>query len=317
MDKKIVFGNTGLSVCPLIFGTLPLGPLQAGLSAREGGRLIRHGLERGINLLDTAELYGTYGHIRAAVDGLRGELFIASKTHATDAATARSHLERALREMGREYVDIFHLHAARLTDPLGERKEVWEEILKMKEEGKVRHAGVSTHLVSVVEALAGVPEVEVVHPLINRTGMGIIGGDSAAMAAAIAACAAAGKGIYAMKALAGGNLISAARDSLTYVKNLPGVQGVAVGMLSSAEIDANYALFAGAMGKEADWERLQKRHRHLRIMDMFCNGCGACVAACTNKALFVEEGRARLRQEDCILCGYCAAACPNFLIRVV
>ncbi|NLC70188.1 MAG: 4Fe-4S binding protein [Desulfuromonadaceae bacterium] len=317
MGKKVMFGRTGLEVCPLIFGTLPLGPLQANLSAEEGGRLIRHGLERGINLLDTAEMYGTYGHIRAALDGFGGEVLIASKTHATDPRTARMHLERALREMGRDHVDIFHLHAARLTDPLQERKGVWEEILRMKEEGKVRHAGVSSHLVPVVRALASSSEVEVIHPLINRTGMGILGGDSKEMAAAIQACSDAGKGVYAMKALAGGNLISAARASLFYVKDLPGVAAVAVGMLSAAEIDANLALLCGLENDKSDWQVLQSRKRHLRIMAMFCNGCGACVKACTNNALFVEEGRACLREEDCILCGYCAAACPNFLIRVV
>jgi len=317
MDERVMLGKTGLRVCPLVFGTLPLGPLQAGLDAQAGGRLIRYGLERGINLLDTAELYGTYAQIRTALKGFDGEVLIASKTHADDPAVARSHLERALREMDREYVDILHLHAARLADPLQERKGVWEEILKMKEEGKVRHAGVSTHLALVVRALASEPEVEVIHPLINRTGMGIIGGTSVEMAAGILFCHEAGKGIYAMKALAGGNLISEARQSLGYVKGLPGVHGVAVGMLSTDEIDANLALFRKRGGEKIDWERLEKRQRRLRIMEMFCNGCGACVEACTNHALHLEDGKACLREEDCILCGYCAAACPNFLIRVV
>ena len=61
---------------------------------------------------------------------------------------------------------------------------------------------------------------------------------------AIAHCAAAGKGIYAMKALAGGNFISDARNKFRYVLNLEGVHGVAVGMLSKEEIDGN-ALISG------------------------------------------------------------------------
>ena len=55
--KQVALGNTGLRINPLVFGTLPMGPLQAGLSREEGGRLIRHALELGVNLLDTAELY--------------------------------------------------------------------------------------------------------------------------------------------------------------------------------------------------------------------------------------------------------------------
>jgi hypothetical protein len=42
--KLISLGNTGIVAFPLIYGTLPLGPLQAGLSPAEGGKLIRHAL---------------------------------------------------------------------------------------------------------------------------------------------------------------------------------------------------------------------------------------------------------------------------------
>ena len=45
--NKVTLGSTGMRVNRLIFGTLPLGPLQANLSAAEGGALIRHALESG------------------------------------------------------------------------------------------------------------------------------------------------------------------------------------------------------------------------------------------------------------------------------
>ena len=66
--REVALGTTGMRVTPLIYGTLPLGPLQAGLSPAEGGRLIRHALELGVNMLDTAELYETYPHIRAGIE---------------------------------------------------------------------------------------------------------------------------------------------------------------------------------------------------------------------------------------------------------
>jgi len=31
----------------------------------------------------------------------------------------------------------------------------------------------------------------------------------------------------------------------------------------------------------------------------------------------LQNGKAKIKREDCILCGYCAAACPDFIIRVV
>lgn len=315
--RQVTLGATGMTISPLVFGTLPLGPLQAGLRPAEGGRLIRHALERGVNMVDTAELYETYSHVRAALEGFGGEVYIVSKTHANTADDARLHVERALREMGRERLDVIHLHGARVRDPFVEREGVLAELSRLKEEGKVAHVGLSSHYVAAVCKAAGRPEIEVVHPLINRSGMGILDGTAEEMASAIALCAAKGKGVYAMKALAGGNLIATARQSLRYVLALPGVQALALGMLTTAEIEANLALVEDGFADEATWEKLEQGRRRLRIMERFCKGCGACVAACTADALAIEEGRAKVDEKACILCGYCAASCPEFIIRVV
>lgn len=315
--KKVALGTTGLYITPLIYGTLPLGPLQAGLSPAEGGKLIRHALELGVNMLDTAELYETYPHIRAGIEGFGGELYIASKTHAPDAPLARAHVERALRELGRERLDLVLLHGARIADPFVERAEVLAELLRMKEEGKIAHVGLSSHFIAAIRKAADHPEIEVVHPLINRIGMGILDGSAEEMAAAIRACSRRGAGVYAMKALAGGNLIAQARASIRYVLDLPGVHAIALGMLSEEEIEANLALVSGGTTDEAVWQQLERKRRKLRIMERFCKGCGMCVPACTNDALSLRDGKAHVDDAACILCGYCGAACPEFLIRVV
>jgi aryl-alcohol dehydrogenase-like predicted oxidoreductase len=315
--KQATLGSTGMTISRLIYGTLPLGPLQAGLSPEEGGRLIRHALELGVNLIDTATLYETYPHVRAALRGFGGEVRIATKTHAPDGATARAHVELALRELDRECLDIVLLHGARIADPFTERGEVLEVLLGMKEEGKIGHVGLSSHYICAIRKAAARPEIEVVHPLINRTGMGILDGSAEEMAAAIADCSRAGKGVYAMKALAGGNLIVEARASLRYVLGLPGVDAVAIGMLSEAEIEANLALVGEGIAEEKTWQELEKKRRRLRIMERFCKGCGMCVEACVNDALTVADGRARVDEATCVLCGYCGAACPEFIIRVV
>jgi aryl-alcohol dehydrogenase-like predicted oxidoreductase len=315
--NKVSLGATGLRVNRLVFGTLPLGPLQANLSATEGGTLIRHALESGVTLLDTAELYGTYPHIREALRGFSGEFLIASKTHATTAADARAHVLKALQELAIERLDIVHIHGARLADPCSDRAEVLGELLLLKEEGKIRHVGLSSHYIAAFRIAAGHPEIDVVHPLVNRTGMGIMDGSAAQMAEAIDCCAKNGKGVYAMKALAGGNLISDARASIRYVLGLPGVDALALGMLSRQEIDANLKLCSLDEADEEIWETLEMRRRKFKIMEKFCNGCGACIDACTAEALVLESGVATVKEEECILCGYCAAACPDFLIRVV
>lgn len=315
--RRVNLGQSGLSIHPLVFGTLPLGPLQAGLKVREGARLIRTALDAGVNLLDTAAMYQTYPYIRAALEGHSGEVLIASKTHAADAKTAREHIETALRELNRERLDIVHLHGARLPDPFVERAAVFDELLLMRSEGKIAHLGLSTHYIGAVRKAAAQDDIELIHPLINRPGLGILDGTAEQMATAIDDAALAGKGIYAMKALAGGNLISDARQSIDYVRTLPGVDAVALGMLSDAEIYANVALFEDAPADPVVWESLQQRRRRLKIMDNFCKGCGVCVDACASGALSVGAEHVLLDADRCILCGYCAPSCPDFLIRVV
>jgi aryl-alcohol dehydrogenase-like predicted oxidoreductase len=315
--KRVSLGRTGLAIHPLVFGSLPLGPLQANLSVAAGARIIRTALESGVNLIDTAALYQTYPYLRTALEGFAGTVHLASKTHASDGMTARQHVEAALRALGREQLDIVHLHGARLVDPFVERAEVFDTLRQMQQEGKIAHLGLSTHYIVGVEKAAAEPDIAVIHPLINRNGMGILDGSARQMATAIAAAAAAGKGVYAMKALAGGNLISDARASLDYVRQLPGVQALAVGMLSEDEVLANIALFEEDPVDDQVWTQLQSRQRRLQIMEQFCKGCGQCLTACTNQALALKNGVAQVEEEKCILCGYCAVACPEFLIRVV
>jgi len=315
--KQALLGRTGITISPLVFGTLPLGYLQADLSPAQGGRLIRYALERGVTVIDTATLYETYAHVREGLRGYTGEVTVITKTHAADPEMARAHVERGLKELGRERLDVVHLHAARIADPFVERAGVIEELVRMKEEGKIAHVGLSSHYIAAVRAVAERPEIEVVHPLINRTGMGILDGTPEEMAGAIRACARAGKGVYAMKALAGGNLIAEARASFAYVLGLEGVHGVAVGMLSEDEIDANIALFSGLEPDNAIWDQLERRRRRLAIMTNFCKSCGYCVQACGSGALALVNGKPVVEEAACVLCGYCGAECPEFIIRVV
>ena len=267
-------------------------------------------------MIDTAHLCGTFPHVRESIRGYTGEALVASKTHATDAVTAREHVETALREMGIERLDVLLLHGGRAVDPFTERAAVFEELCQMKEEGIAGTIGISSHFISVINDAAENPEIDIIHPLINRTGMGILDGSAGKMAEAVAKAASAGKGVYAMKALAGGNLISSARESLTWVMALQGVHALALGMMSEEEIDANVALINSNDAPDEVWDQLEKGRRSLTIMRKFCTGCGACLEVCEDGALSMVEGAASVDPSVCVLCGYCGAACPDFIIRV-
>jgi predicted aldo/keto reductase-like oxidoreductase len=278
--------------------------------------LIRYALERGVNLVDTAQMYGTFGHVREGIRGFTGEVMVASKTHAGDAATARHHVETALREMGLERLDILLLHGGREADPFVERAAVFEELCRMREEGIARVIGVSSHHIAVIREAAMNLDVDVVHPLINRAGMGILDGTAEEMGGAIALAASSGKGVYAMKALAGGNFISSARESISWVKELKGVHAIALGMMSEAEIEANADLLEDGSAPDEVWAPLEKGRRSLTIMREFCIACGSCIEVCKDGALSMVEGAASVDPSICVLCGYCGAACPQFVIRV-
>lgn len=267
-------------------------------------------------MIDTAHMYGTFAHVREGIRGYTGEVLVASKTHAVDAATAREHVEEALREMGLERLDVLLLHGGRVASPFTERAAVFEELCRMKEKGIARTIGISSHFISVIRDAAENPEVDVIHPLINRTGMGILDGTAQEMVQAIAMAASAGKGVYAMKALAGGNLISSARESISWVMALEGVHSLALGMMSEAEIEANVELVSRGNASGEVWEQLEKGERRLTIMRKFCTGCGACIEVCKDGALSMVEGAALVDPAACVLCGYCGAACPDFIIRV-
>jgi aryl-alcohol dehydrogenase-like predicted oxidoreductase len=314
---QVELGNSGLKVSRLAFGSLPMGPLQANMTVAQGAAVIRHALERGVTFLDTAASYRNYAHIREALRGFPGRVVIATKTQARTYEHAQEHVRAALTELGLEKLDICLVHGARSADPLAERGDALRCLLECQASGLIGVVGISTHAVRVVRQAAQMPEIQVIHPLINQTGMGILDGTAQDMADAIADADARGKGIYAMKALAGGNLLQQRAQALGYVLALPGVDAVAVGMVNEGEVDYNVALFSGETVTPELESAAPVRSKRLVILQRLCEGCGECVAACPNGAMSLVEQKSRVDADRCILCGYCSPACKQFAIRMV
>jgi predicted aldo/keto reductase-like oxidoreductase len=317
--KYNVLGNTGISVSQLCFGVLPMGPNQFGLSPEEGGQLIREGILSGINFLDTAQSYRTYPHIRQALDSLKGkrdDVVIATKSTASTYDEMKAAVEEARAALDREVIDIFHLHAARGdANVFKDREGAFECLVDCKAKGLIKAVGISTHSVSAVRAGIDTGEIDVIFPIINIEGLGILHGSKEEMASAIEQAALKGKGVYAMKALGGGNLLADIKGAIDYVRYLPGVSSVAVGMVNRDELTMNLCIFndqevpAGLADATVHQKKL--------IVQVFCKGCGRCVEICPNMAMEVVGGKARHDASKCILCGYCAPVCPEFAIRLV
>jgi diketogulonate reductase-like aldo/keto reductase len=105
---------------------------------------LRLGMELGMNLIDTAEMYGEGAAeevVGEAIAGCRDEVFLVSKVYPHNASRAgvRAACERSLRRLRTDYLDLYLLHW-RGSVPLGETLEAFETL---RREGKIRDYGVS------------------------------------------------------------------------------------------------------------------------------------------------------------------------------
>jgi len=132
----------GEKVPALGLGTWRMGE-QAGKREKEVHAL-RFGLELGLNLIDTAEMYGEGGAeevVGEAIAGQRDEIFIVSKVYPHNASQSGSieACERSLKRLNTDRIDLYLLHWGGGV-PLQETIDAFEHL---KADGKIRHWGVS------------------------------------------------------------------------------------------------------------------------------------------------------------------------------
>ena len=315
MEKRRL-GNTDIEVSRMCFGTLTLGPLQADLSIDEGAEVIIEAFSRGINFVDTAQLYKTYRHIRRAMDvSGQHDIVISSKAYAVTREDALRAVEEARKELDRDIIDIFMLHDQESIHTIRGHAEALDCLFELKAKGIIKAVGLSTHWVDGVRG-AIEAKLDIVHPLINKSGIGIVGGGVSDMLEAISEAHDNGIGTFAMKPLGGGNLIRDPEGAFEFVQGQNCLDSIAVGMRTQAEVEANVRIFEGHTVDEDLREQLNKVPRELMI-NFRCTGCGSCLEMCGNGAISVVDGKAQVDRQLCVICGYCATKCPSFAIRVI
>ncbi len=307
-------GRTGVIVSELGFGALTMGPLQKNMPVAEGAAVLRYALQQGVNFIDTAELYETYPYILEAC-GADSEVVVSSKSYAYTYEGMRDSVELALESLQRRYIDIFSLHeqTSRLT--LKGHEEALRYLQDAKRAGKVRAIGVSTHTVEVVRAASMRDDIDVIHPIINMSGMGILDGTVSDMLSAMEFAHYMGKGLYAMKVLAGGHLSGTAQRAIRWIREQSTVQSTVIGMQSLAEVDVNLAWFTEAEPAVESVQKLSSQVREIAVEEC-CVGCGRCVESCNFGCIEIVDGKACIDKERCVRCGYCVRACPQFSIKV-
>jgi len=147
---------SGVPVPILGQGTWRMG--EARYRRQEEVAALRLGLDLGMTLIDTAEMYGEGGAeevIAEAISGRRDEVYLVSKVYPHHASRRGTMVacERSLKRLGTDYLDLYLLHW-RGTYPLSETVEAFEALAQ---EGKIRDWGVSNFNLFDMQELAGLP----------------------------------------------------------------------------------------------------------------------------------------------------------------
>lgn len=148
-SRTIAFPN-GQQVCPLGQGTYQMGRRRS-----EEIQALRRGIDLGLTLIDTAEMYGTEELAGEAVKDCRAKAFIVSKVLPSNASyegTKRA-CERSLRRLGTDYIDLYLLHW------IGRYpfSETVRALVELQQEGKIRQWGMSNLDVADMEHILSLP----------------------------------------------------------------------------------------------------------------------------------------------------------------
>jgi len=240
----VTLGKTGIKVSLIGMGTGSIGSGQASnqtrLGVKEFTRVVRYALDHGVRFFDVADQYGSHVYLREALKGVpRDQYVIQTKTHATNVADARSHLERYCLELGVDYIDIVLLHCMQKTGWPAENQGSMEYLMKAKEEKIIRAHGTSCHGMDPLHVSAKNPFVEVDLARINPEGLIMDDRKPDEVASVLEEMHNAGKGIVGMKILGEGRINSPERKdaSLRYVLGLGTVNAFIIGFQSTDQID--------------------------------------------------------------------------------
>jgi uncharacterized protein len=322
-------GRTGLKITVVSFGAM-LTPEP---------EVIRAGLDQGLNYIDTARRYmngKNEGIVAQAIKGRREKIYLATKVRPGSRTKKEifRDVEESLTELQTDYIDVIQLH--NLSGKDKERAfipEVREALVKLRQEGKVRFFGVTTHTdeAEVVNAVAGDPDhfFDTVLVKYNFTsGKGV--------KEAIARAAEAGIGVVAMKTQAGGYQtaalggVSPHQAALKWALMDTHVTAAIPGMKDLAQLKEDSAVMGLAL-THRDEQILQRYGR--AISPYYCRLCGHCEGLCSrgvaisdiNRSLMYAEAYgsldlardtyreipARASLQSCLDCSDCSASCVN------
>lgn len=273
-----------------------------------------------MTFFDTARAYSdSEEKLGNALADVRGQIYIASKTMARTPEEFKSQLETSLRLLKTDYIDIYQFHCVDVCYRPGDGTGMYECMLEAKEQGKIRHIGVTAHKLNVAKECVESGLYETLqYPLSYLS--------SEKEVELVEMCRERNMGFIAMKGLAGG-LISRSQAAFAYMSQFENVVPIwGVQKMEELEEWLGYMEDAPVLDEEIR-AFIEKEKKELT--GEFCRGCGYCMPCpagikinnCARMSLMVrrapskdwlnEEWQESMKKiEDCLNCGQCMKKCP-------
>lgn len=314
--QTVTLGTTGITVNKNGFGALPI----QRISNEDAIFLLRKAYQCGITFFDTARFY-TDSEIKLglAFEGIRDKVYIATKTGAVTADAFWKDLETSLTNLKTDYVDLYQFHNPAFCPKPGDGSGLYEAIIQAKEQGKVRHIGITNHRLSVAEEAISSGLYETLQfPFCYLSGEKEL--------SLVQKCKEKNMGFIAMKALSGG-LITNSAAAYAFLAQFDNVLPI-WGVQRENELNEFLSYIANPPCMNAELEHFIAKERE-ELSGDFCRGCGYCMPCpagieinnCARMSLLLrrspselqltEEVQTKMKKiEDCLHCGKCKTKCP-------
>ena len=313
--KNITLGKTGIITPQNAFGALPIQRVDKA----EAVKILRKAYDGGMTYFDTARAYtDSEEKMGAAFEGMRDKIIIASKTHASDAKTFWEHLETTLKNLKTDYLDLYQLHCVPKCYRPDDGSGLYEAMLKAKEQGKIRHIGITAHKIGVAEEIveSGLYETLQFPFSYLATDRDL---------ALVKKCEEADMGFIAMKGLSGG-LLTNSKACMAFMSQYTALP--IWGIQKDAELDEWLSFFREETVMTDEIREVIEKDRKELLGD-FCRGCGYCspctvdiqINACARMSLMIRRAPSEawltekwqqemMKIENCLECGECKTRCP-------
>jgi len=317
--ERCVLGRTGLEVSRLGFGGIPI----QRVSEAQAVRTVLHALERGVEFIDTARAYtNSEERIGRALAESGRQVVLASKSPSRTADGIRQDVDTGLALLGREFFDLYQCHFVRDREDYAgvvARGGPLEGLTRAREEGLVRHVGLTSHSLDLLEYALDDDLFDTIMVCFSFL-------EPQAQERVIPKALARGVGVIVMKPFSGG-VIDDPALALKFVLGQPGIL-VIPGVETEALFDRNWEVFCGdwrlSAGERAAIEALRATHDKA-----FCRRCDYCQPCSEGipiqialglPSILKRSGPAFLQQDwirraveaarRCTRCGDCLPRCP-------